>query len=728
MPTEPDEVVSSPPDEVDALIDRYVRECAAEARTELASSEAVREAEHLRLRAAFNAGAPILTLVPVELYDPHEGRVIRVGGGTLLRVAGDEGDIQIDLLADNSHSIGVLYEEHARWSTRKYFLPLRTLCHPARIRIDVEVPEVKVTAREVRGLEQAGTDEKTASRVQEIEQAAERDDRAVLPRGTWITLRFGATLTDALGQEHVVAAGTRVLVREAVGDFSRPDDEVAPPIPVMHEDTPYTLPFETLSRLDLKTEVLSPRAHELRQLEQVSRRRALHRTVGIGAAVGFLLLDVGVAAQAKPEPMPLPRGLEEGDRERYRQATSLLVPEIALLSAYFSSGGKYWFDLEGLMFELKSRDCLPPTTALAHALSRLAEASQLASATYESTFHRRVHTHWSEQRHYTTDKEGKQRYSHSTYSKGYRQMWCESPALSGQSATVLGFARTDNERHAQAQRLLNERIFNLLASTPEQAERDFRLMRQDLDFGKDALKSVLVAALMTLPAAFYDDLIAWGRGERIAVSPMGPSRSAFSYQKNVLQMAGLAAGIALASSKKRALDQQLAQNKYGLGQQLEAQLRRVPTLDFDEAFRLFFSAPSPDEATVEVDARGRQAAEIARGAVDFTFVYGDGWDNGRPLDPEYIDASRVRSVFGELSAAYPRLAFALQTSLTGTDVRERLVLVLRNAIGTDVLEEQMTADRGEASAGGMKQAAWLAVPVWGATVLDAVLRGFTRAG
>jgi hypothetical protein len=698
--------------DVDALIDRYVRE----AQAETAAGEAAVAAEKARLHAAFEANAPLLTLVPVELWDPIDARTVRVPGGTVLRVAEHEGDIMLGTLTDNAHSLGVVYEEEHRWTARKYFLPLATLCHPARVRTDALAAERAAEVggarpERIKGLDVGGADDETRRAVSHLETLAEQDDRATLPRGTLIVLRRGGEARDPeTGETVALPAGARCEVTAAVGDFRDRHDPVAPPIPVRVGDRTLTLGFEALRGLDMAKDVLSPRAQELAAEADAARRRTLQRLVGFGLGAAVLAWD-GVSYARKQA---------SDEVQARRDLLSWLVPQLGLLHSYFTAGGKYWFDLKGALFDLDAAGCRADTRRLAAALRPVAEASGEAFSVYEAQFYRRVHVGWTETKHYRTDKDGKRHYTHSTWSKDYRTMWVEPPGLGGQHAMVAGWQAGDAHRLARAQRLLDERIFDLLASKAEHAERDFSLARQTVPFGRDAAISALSAALCTMPPAFYDEVVGAMTGR--AASPVRPDREFVPYQKNLLLTAGAVAGIILAERHRGALEVQLRKNKAELGQQLETQLARVPGLSFEAAWDEFMGAPPVDALAGAVRDRVGPTFHIARTARSFRYVYGSGWDNGRSLDAIDVDAEPVRRVFTAVAPRWAPLAETLGALLAENDVRTRLARVLRNAVGTEILDAQMRADRGEAEGGGFKQAMWYAAPVWGAAVLDGALK------
>ncbi len=691
--------------DLDSLLDRYLEEAEVEAEAE--------EREKIRLRAAFEAGAPLVLLQPTELWDPIDRRTVRVGGGTVVTVAEHEGDILIGKLADNSHSLGVVYEEPERWYPRKYFLPLAILVDRLRVRTDD--PEGRAKAQQhglpVRGMEQRGVDEHTSVAVRRIEELALRDEYATLPRGTVIHLRRGGTAKDAAtGAEVPLPPGTRCEVTEAVGDFSNPDDAVAPDIPILVEGRPLRLGFDQLMLLDFQQDVLSPRAQEALRDKEMARREALRRLVGIGLGVAFVAGGGAWYLTSDPYEKPAVR----------RRAMSLLIPEIAFLHGYFRAGGKYWFDLKGIVMDLKAKNALEPARRLRELFREMAAVSGRLNEVYRDTYYRSVHVGWSETKHYRTDKDGKRHYTHSTWSKVHRTMWLEPGGLEGRHPRVAEWAHGDEHRHRRAVRLTDERIFNLLEADADDPEKDFSLQKQQVGFGRDAAMSALAAALIAAPPAFYDTFAEWASSP--ATSPVRPAKGLFGLQKETLMLAGVISGAVLAHRHAGKLNAQLHQNKYDLGQELERQIKRVPGLNLEQAWIGFFGTPAPDALPGEVRERGGECRHIADHAIDFTYVYGSGWDHGRPLDPERVDSSRVRQLFAEAAPVWPRFADRLRAFLGEAGVRDALLPLLRNAVGTEILDAQMKEDRAEAHGGALRNAAWFALPLWGTAVLDGLVK------
>jgi len=685
-------------------IDALIAQARREAHLEVAAEAEIEAAERARLRAAFEAGAPLVASVPIDLYDPIDGAVVRIGGGTVLTVAEHEGDILVGRLSDNSHSLGVVYEEAHRWTPRKYFLPLAALVDEAKVRTDDAEATADFDAERARGLGHRGTDTDTQIAVRGLEDLLLRDERAVLPRGVALVLRGGATARDARGVAVRLAPGTRAVVSAAVDDFDLEGD--APRIAVDVNGRALELAYDVLEDLDPRADVLSAREVEALAQASLDRRALLRRAGGVGAAVACLAADGVWYATGE--------GGAEDEALRQR-VLSAMAPQLGAVVGYFGAGGKYWYELHGALLDLRERDCLSSVRPLAAALTGIGMHSARLWETYRACFLRRVHVGWSETRHYRTDSEGERRYSHSTWSKTYSTIWVEPRAISGSHPMVEGWRDDDAHREERGRRLLEERIFQLLETDPCDAERDFMLHRRELGFARDATISALSAALCALPAAFWDDFVGWVRGRR---PPPGPVR----LQKPGLLLLGAVAGIVLAERQRHRLDATMRQNKYDLGAQLETELRRVPGLPLREAWIEFFDLPDPDELPASIFARGAECQTIARGAASFTYTHGSGWDEGRPLDSIHVDAGPVRSAFAQTAQRWPQAARALERVTGAARHRERLLPVLRNAVGTEVLDAQMRADVGEAEGGMWKRGLIFAAPLWGAAIIDAATK------
>lgn len=695
--------------DLDALLDLYIEEAHSELERGLEAAAADRQ----KLRAAFEAGTPLTAKVPVELYDPIDDRVIEVKAGAVMRVAEHQGDILIGRLSDNTHSLAVVYEPPGRWIPRKHFLPMATLVDRTRIEQGLP-PQGKLKASGFKGAGIKGIDDGTEAAIQSIEALAARDAFAVLPRGTRILVDAGA-LTFEEGTP-TPSGAIWVEVTAAVGDVrDKSDAEQMPLIPVRLPDGGPTgaLPFEALQHLDFKEHVLTPAAFVIREAALRERRRFLRRVTGAGLAVAFLGLD-GIlwgsgGAQWPPDAPPAERVL------------SAVIPQMATVLAYFQAGGKYWFELDGPLHNLKTSGCLTATRRLSDALDVVASGSDRLWETWRDVYHRRVHVGWTEHKHYRTDKNGRRSYTHSTWSKRHRYMWVEPGALSGSWQQLEAWDAADDLRRERGHRLLNEPIFQLLECTPEQAESQFTMMRQDISFTRDATISAFSAALCTAPAAFFSDIVgAVAPGMRPALHPR---KGHFTAQKPALLAMGAVAGALLSHTQQQQLNAELSQNKKALGALLEGQLGEVPTLTYEQAWRLFFEEPLPDALVKDVERRRAYTRELAEGARSFTYTYGDGWDNGRRLDAIEVDASPIKGLFPQLAPRWITAAEALQVAMAD---QAALLPVLRNVVGTERLNARIREDAAEATGGAWKQSLWLAAPVWGAAIIDMVLKGMGR--
>ncbi len=680
---------------VDALIERYAREGLAE----LAEAEAADAAFQDRLRAAFEAGAGLAVKQAIDLYDPVDRRLLRVDAGQTLVVASHEGDILLGQLADNSHSIGVLYEEAHRWHRRKYFLPVAVLCDATKIEATGRADGAELSGR---GLDERGVDAAATRAVQRIEDLLWRDERAMLPRGSLLVLGDGVGATTEDGVSATLPKGARVIVAEAVD----PDAD-EPPVVVEHAGTRLTLPFAVVAALDWDKQVFLPAQRAQMEREALARRDALRRMVGVGlgvaCAVGTGAALIGMA----------------GVHERRRVAASV-VPQLGLLAGFFQAGGAHWHTLQGIVYDLQQSGCAPAVRALAQRLQAVAQVSDAVAAGYRSSFHRTVHVGWNETKHYRTDKDGKRHYTHSTWTKVHRTMWVEPSELSGFHGTVTGWAAGDRHRVARAARLEGERIFALLDADAADAERDFRLVRHDVGFARDASLSALSAVLFSAPPTFYDDLLAATDLHRVNPGD-APRLRGVPVRKHTFLLAGAVAGIVLAERHRRAHTAELRQNRYALGAQLEAEIRRVPGLSLGQAWTEFFGGP--DQAALPADVRAREAgvARIARDARSFTYVHGGGWDNGRPLDPCHVDGDFARDAARAAAGRFEATGADLVAFLDRPDAQRALHRVLRNAVGTEVLDAQMDEDEDEAKGGSVGRAWRFALPVWGAAILDAMM-------
>ena len=81
------------------------------------------------------------------------------------------------------------------------------------------------------------------------------------------------------------------------------------------------------------------------------------------------------------------------------------------------------------------------------------------------------------------------------------------------------------------------------------------------------------------------------------------------------------------------------------------------------------------------------------------------------------------SAFSSAAGQYPILAHELEGFLSRPDVPPKLLRVLKNAVGTDLLEAQMAEDQDEAKGGSFGRSWRFVYPIWGMMVLDAILKG-----
>lgn len=705
------------PDPLDDSIDALVAHYVAEAHAEFDRDVAAQAQEERRLRAAFQAGAKVVTLRAVTLYDPVEGRQVETLPGDVLEVASDEGDVFIDRLANNTHSIGVLYEERQHWSTRKYFMPLATFCNPSRVGVAAEEAIARRGER-VRYGAADGADARSRAAIQELEALDQQDADAVLPRGTLIILKHGAAVRRQADDARIeLEPGTIVEVLEAYGDTSAAADEPSN-LSVVWEQQALWLPVEALAELDHGPDVLTPFELEQNAAAETTRRVMLRRAFGAGLVVTLAGITTGQFARMDgfstwDEP---PVTVLETER---RQLISTVVPQLGLVFGYLGAGGKYWFELQGLVLDLQAADCLPAAQTLAELLKVPADLTSALWMSYEGAYYRRVHTRWVETRHYRTDSDGNRKYSHSSWSKGYSMLWVEPPGLGGLHSRVQGWATADLYRRQRGARLRDERIFNLLEANKENPEADFKLRKRKVAFARDAATSALSAAFMTLPATFYDDVIGLFDGD----APVNRAVSErFAKQKGTLALAGAVVGMLLGERYRRRLDKQLRQNRYELGETVETQLRRVPTLSLEHVWLEFFGCEGPDVMPPMMHRREPVMAKIVREATSFSYTYGSGYDGSRSLDSIYVDSGPVTQLFDALRVPHKDAVEAIAEFLQPPQIRAHLLRILRNVVGTELLDAQVAEDEGEARGGSVGRSWRFAAPVWGAMVLDALLK------
>ncbi len=727
--TELGEVVESSTfdQDLDELVDQYIREADA------------KEAQHRDIvMAAFEAGTLLRVVEPLELYDPIDAKAIRVRRGEVLTVASHEGDVLVGQLADNSHSLGVLYEEEHRWYQRKYFLPLALLTSREKIEIDPELEEPhEQSLAPVKGMSETAKDEKAVVAVRKIEELELRDEAAFLPRDVTLIFRDGVTAADAESGEPVeLPPGTEAVTIEPVGDILDHYEEEIPPVKVRVGERELTIPFEKIADLDPDNDVLTLDNVAKRSAEELSRRGAMRRLAGVGIAGGMLLGSGGyyVAKRASdsrldnaPE-FTLDEDTTEPQARLNHQVVSAIVPQASMLYAYFTSGNQYWWELRGKMMDLSAQDAKPLLNAQTRMLQSVSADSSQLWELYKHVFLRRVHVGWAEHRQYRTDSNGRQRYVGSLWSKIHRTMWLEPQGLRGFHTTLSAWSNSDEHRYWRAHKLENHPLFDLLAADPENAEGTFKVEKEVVGFGRDAAVSMATMALMTLPPAFYDELTAMFSS--YANTPnetgFGPKRGAIPYQKEAFNVAGLAAGVVLSTRYQRSLSKKMRESKYNLGRSVDEQVRRVPQYNFDAAFRTYFGQPTPEQLTQGLARRADTIRDMGRHLHSFTYTYGMGWDNGRRLDPVYVNPSQLARALPRQIREWPRYAVQLDRFLSDSGHRERILPVLKNAIGTETVEAQMKQAKGDAKGGSWKRSLWFALPLWGAVAADALLKGGVR--
>ncbi len=708
--------------ELEALVAHYVARDAKEAKREAA--------EQKRCMAAFEAGTHLHTLQPLELYDPIDRRTVRIPTGQRLHVATHEGNVLIGELTDNTHSLGVLYEEEHRWYQRKYFLPLGFLVDDSRIRIAPQTRNNPDQQAPTKGLELEGEEPHTAVAIRNLETLSLRDEVAFLPRGVRIVLRQGATATDIATRESVeLAPNTEAEVVEAVGDITDLEGDL-PAIQILVGKRQLALPFEVLVELDPERDVLTLQEQETLQRAEMSRRRFFRIALGTGFGITALVLDGAwyttqrpalPPSSARDEPKSLQTHNARNERVKH-QVFSALYPESASLYGYFTSGGQYWWKLQGALMDLRAKNCRPSVEALAQIFDRVAPLSSHLYSLYRDAYYRSVHTGWREHKHYKTDDDGNRHYTHSTWSKVHSTMWVEPAGLRGKNVVLQGWSEADDYRQLRAKKLLHHPLFALLDADPEHPERSFQMKRETLSFGRDAALSMVTMALFTLPPSFYDELAAWISGAELgpAAIHLGPS-SGFPYQKEALLLAGMGAGVVMSQWYQRDLRRTMSHNKYELGKTLEEEIQRIPKLDLNRASTEYFGL-APLKIHQSIRARTPVLSQMKGSMQGFRYTYGSGRDHGRSLDSIYVDPSNLKEHLPEIQRHWEPLASELHHYFQHEQHPHKLLPVLQNALGTETVEAQIQEDRGEATSSSWKRSAWLALPMWGAALADFVLK------
>lgn len=716
----------------DARLEALVDQCLVQHNL----ADTVYEAAKTRALAAFSAGAILTTLRPIEIYDPIDDGVVRIPSGTQLEVAGDEGNVIIGRLTDNSHSLGVLYEEPQRWYRRKYFLPLLVLVDHDLIRVENGDISVASGAKK-KGLDVTGEDARTAIVIRDIQSMNLKDELSYIPRGARITVRKSVEAIDVgTGQKVQLPANTAMEVINAVGsiDAITCDDSK---IDVKVNGRALQLPMEVLADLDPRHDVQT--LEELEKLARVDmdRRQMLFRTVAAVTGLGFLGLDFWLHGRLSPSETTAIGG-DSLDRESRFAGSEDMTPErsnhilfstvyseIAALYGFLSARDQYWWQLHGAIMNLKQHQSQTVMTDLSQVTVGIRNQSTAFYKVWEATFHNTVHSGWSETKHYRTDDKGNRHYTHSTWSKTYSTVWTEPDGLDGFHSVLHKWVTGDQRLASGSKYLSSHGLFDLLAADPDNAEKTFAMSKVSLGVGRDAAIAAITMALMTLPAGFYDELsgrMEKGRWTGPENTGFSPGRGYFPYQKEALTGAGMITGMFLSHRSATKLDAQLAKNKYDLGDALESQIRRVPGLDFDSAWREFFGLSVPEQLSTAMNDRSGELREKKNYVRDFTYVYGSGWDNGRSLDPYHVDSAPVRMVIDDHVAAWPFHAAELSAWAAAASHKERALPVLQNGIGTKIVEAQMREDKGEAASGSLKRSTAFGLPVLGFVLADMILK------
>lgn len=692
---------------------------------------ALDEALQAKMVAALHGGTVLVTRAHVELYDIISNRMVRVPPGTRLVIAEHEGDVTIGQLADSTHSVGVIFEEGHRWRVRKYFLPLSAYVN-AEV-LELPPPEVAASAPDmtaVMGVGETGTDARTTVAVQTMEALRERDQEALLARGTQIRLSAPCTGETDAGEKMALAAGTIVTVLDAVMS----DDAT---ILVSAGEKPVRLSLAVLADIDPDTGIISLE-EQYAAAAAIDRRAALARLWGgVGVAVGVgtgifawsRSLDQARSSGSAHRALPFdgstdtPQALaRERDRARLFAA---LYSEAAALFGFFTANEQYWYSVYGAMMDLRQQGAQQVMAALAKVAAAIAAESRQLYKVWKQAFYNTVHTGNMEIKHYRTDEKGNRHYTHSTYVPIYTSVWTEPPGLEGVHAELETWQNQDAALAKDTKYLAQHGLFDLLNADANDPEKSFALRKHTLGVGRDAAIAAAVMGLMTTPAAFYDELIgrAYHGGWR------GPVRTAVArrhgvaqWQKEALLAAGMATGAWLSSESQRKTAHALAENKHALGATIEQQIRRVPTLDFATVWDEFFHCPLPASYAEQLRQRQGGLEALVPRMRDFTYVHGSGWDNGRPLMPYHVEAGPARDFVVDRAPRWPTHGERLIAWDDTTGHRDAALPVLRNGLGTRIIETQVAEDKGEASAGSWKRSFAFTAPIWGAVLID----GFTK--
>lgn len=712
------EIPSPDSDEFQKLVQTYIEKQELEA--------AQSEEETRRVTSFFEAGTRLRVLKALNIYDPIEHHTVSVPMNSQLEVADYEGDIIIGQMADNSHSVGVIYEEPERWYKRKYFLPLGTLFDKSFCEIDrshavdfVEGVSEQVKGS-VKGFHESAKSDKAAIAIRRIEELQMADEYALLPQGAILTLRHGAhAINVANGKEVFLRAGREVEIIESVASAEDAGDYNKEFFQVRWKGQNYSLSFRVLDQLDIKTDLRSIHDQELEQQRLRERREFLKLGLiggGAVAAAGGKAYYIGSLQTAR-----MSSGMADtADFIRKRRAAAAIAPELGLMYSLFRSGNKYWWDLRGALYNLIEQKVLELAKTQSSLHQRVASASSLLYSSYSGSYYRTVHTGWSETRHYRTDKDGNRHYTHSTWSKTYSSLWVEPGALSGFHTTLSSWENTDSVRSSSAKGLLSNRIFNLIEADRQDPEKSYKLEKMDYGAGKDFAISAFFMVICLMPPAFYDDLLAAANGDPYGGRSLHPRNGFGRYQKESLAAVSLLGSVYLAERQHHSLQKLMKQNKYDLGETLERQVRRVPGLSFESAYKEYFGL-TPEGLVSSLESRTSSCRGKDSLCSSFSYTYGSGWDNGRPLDSIYVDGSSAASGFLQYGPRFAGHAESIDQFYT-TEVRQRLTALMQNAVGTRLLEAQISEDQSEVSTGIFKQSLAFSAPVWGAALLDIMIK------
>ncbi len=711
------------------------------------------------LMAAFRAGTQLRLIGPADLYDPVDRTLVRAPSSAILVVAAHEGHVMIGQLSDNSHSIAVLYEEAHRWYRRKYFLPLSVLVNRERVEI-LEVAVAADSGRAVKGLDADGHASDVAVAVKKVEGLDMRDESSLLPRGTSLILRHGASAKDPKTFDIVsLPINAEVTVVAAMGDFLSgpadleaaidaiaPEPQVESPEPEGREDRLppdvirvdfhgriLDLSVDILGQLSPDTDILTWRELEKRQVALESRRRFLRFAFAGGVAAVAVASNIPWAlsradkhgANRAPPPIPEGHDTHSGELQRsvdndantraLRETLRFVVPEVAVIYGLASAGGKYWFDVRGAVMDLERQGSLAAVKRMVELSTPLSQQMTRIWGTYRECYYKRVHVGWTETRHYRTDKDGRRTYTHSTWSKDYRWMWLEPGVLNGFNAELSTWFTHAASYLNGSNELATTPLYDLLSADPNNAEATFRLARIDLDNRRDmAMSAVWMALAAGVPMAIDAGVVeSWRLNREYDDVPV---------QRELTTGISLSLGILLAHRYRKKLARTLEQNKYDLGALIDREVKRVRTLDIEAAFAEFYAGRKWSDWPHDVTHWSTRIAPLSHLATDHTYIYGMGWDQGRPLDPCYVSGSAVRAIASTVAQLLAQAELPIAAFVARPENAEALLPALRNGIGTRLIKKQVKADESEATSANRDRALWFSLPIWGLGLIDFALR------